>query len=273
MAQPKIGLALGGGGARGMAHIPVLQAFDDLELKPAAISGTSIGAIFGAAYAGGLSGTEIRDITLETFSDTNSVLGRLWKLRPRKFQDMFSGGLPQFDPLTVLETFVGTHLCTDFSDLKTPLTIMATDFYGCSERHFAEGPLLTAIAASIAIPVVFRPVRLDGRVLVDGGLVNPLPLDVLPADCDVIVGVDVIGMPVPRAGKETPSALDTMFGTSQILMQAITNEKLAHRQPDVLVRPDVGSVRVLDFLKTPQILEKATSLRASVRQRLEKIVT
>jgi len=272
MAPGKIGLALGGGGARGMSHIPVLQAFDDLGLKPAAISGTSIGAIFGAAYASGLSGTEIRHITLNTFSDTNAVLGRLWKMRPRKFQDLFGAGLPQFDPLAVLETFVGAHIPAEFSDLEIPLTILAADFYGCSEKDIKEGALLPAIAASIAIPVVFRPVRRSGQVLVDGGLVNPLPFDALPDDCDLLVAVDVVGMPVPRTDRETPTALDIMFGTSQILMQSITSQKLARRQPDILIRPDVGNVRVLDFLRTSQILENSTPLREAVRIRLEEAV-
>ena len=86
---PRIGLALGGGGARGLAHIPVLEAFDDLGLKPARIAGTSIGAILGAAYASGHSGEEIRRIVVETFADRNTVLSKVWQLRPKRFADMF----------------------------------------------------------------------------------------------------------------------------------------------------------------------------------------
>ncbi len=87
MREPRIGLALGGGGARGMTHIPVLEAFDDLGIKPHAIAGSSIGSILGAAYAGGMTGSEIRAIALDTFRDRNAALSRLWQLRPKRFTD------------------------------------------------------------------------------------------------------------------------------------------------------------------------------------------
>lgn len=271
-ASPRIGLALGGGGARGLAHIPVLEAFDDLGLKPARIAGTSIGAIMGAGYASGLSGRQLRDIVLEIFADRNSVLSRLWQLRPKRFADVFRTGLVQFDPERVLEVFIADYLPEMFEDLDIPLRLIATDFYGCREIDFESGPLLTAIAASIAIPAIFRPVRFEGRHLIDGGVVNPLPFEGLSAHCDVVIAVDVVGAPVPREKSDEISMLDSLFGSSQILMQTITSQKLKQEQPDLLIRPPHDSVRVLDFLKAGTILDSAEPLREFTRTHLTGIL-
>ncbi|MBO6506970.1 MAG: patatin-like phospholipase family protein [Roseibium sp.] len=270
-AYPRIGLALGGGGARGLAHIPVLEALDDLGIKPVQIAGTSIGAIFGAAYASGLSGEEIRQIVLETLSDRKAVLSRLWQLRPRKFADMFRAGPVQFDPERVLDVFVSNHLPDSFEDLQIPLRLLATDFYGCQEVDFESGPLTRAIAASIAIPAIFQPVKIGDRLLIDGGVVNPLPFDGLRANCDIVIAVDVVGAPVPRKTREDVNMLDSLFGSSQILMQTITNQKLKLDQPDILIRPPNDSIRVLDFLKADQILERAESLRKVTKEKLKTL--
>jgi len=271
-ASPRIGLALGGGGARGLAHIPVLEAFDDLGLKPVQIAGTSIGAIMGAAYAGGHNGQAIRDIALEIFADRNSVLSRLWQLRPRKFTEVFRAGPVQFDPERVLEVFIADYLPERFEDLKIPLRILATDFYGCEEVDFESGPLLPALAASIAIPAVFRPVRHRGRLLIDGGVVNPLPFDGLRGACDIVLAVDVVGAPVRRTQSEDISMLDSLFGSSQILMQTITKQKLKLDQPDILVSPPHDQIRVLDFMKAERILDKAEALREVTRAQLTKLL-
>ncbi|WP_150524655.1 patatin-like phospholipase family protein [Roseibium sediminis] len=272
MTAPRIGLALGGGGARGMSHIPVLEAFDQLGIRPHAITGTSIGSILGAAYAAGRSGQEVREIALELFADRNAVLASLWKLRPKKLTDIFTGSTVTFDPLKVLEAFVAHHLPETFEDLEVPFKAIATDFYGCEEVVLESGPLLPAIAASIAIPAVFRPVKRNDRILIDGGVANPLPFDRLPADCDIIVAVDVVGGPVPRADREAPTSLDTIFGSSQILMQSITQQKLKQSAPALLLRPENDNVRVLDFLKTRQVLEKAEDLRLLTIQRLTQLI-
>lgn len=268
---PRIGLALGGGGARGLAHIPVLEAFDDLGLKPTRIAGTSIGAILGAAYASGYSGEEIRRIVLELFADRNTVLSKVWQLRPKRIADMFRARPAQLDPERVLDVFIAEHLPKSFEDLHIPLRVLATDFFGCEERDFEEGPLLPAIAASIAIPAIFRPVQHADRFLIDGGVVNPLPFEGMRSDCDIVVAVDVVGAPVPRSNRSDINMLDALFGSSQILMQTITSQKLKLEQPDILVRPPHDTVRVLDFLKAEQILERAEALRASTREQLSAL--
>ncbi len=271
-SSPRIGLALGGGGARGLAHVPVLEALDDLGIRPSRIAGTSIGSILGAAYAAGHSGQDIREIVLQLFADRNSVLSRLWKLRPRRFKDLLRPGPVQFDPERVLDIFIAEFLPDRFEDLQIPLRVLATDFYGCEEVDFESGPLLPAIAASIAIPAIFRPVRYEDRFLVDGGVVNPLPFDGLRETCDIVIAVDVVGTPVPRENKSDISMLDSLFGTSQILMQTITNQKLKTDQPDILISPPADNVRVLDFLKAQNILDAAEALREETRTQLTRLL-
>jgi NTE family protein len=160
--ESRIGLALGGGGARGIAHILVLEVFDELGLKPAAIAGTSIGAIVGAAYAAGMEGREIREAVCAFYARRREVLTKLWRARPLAFTDLLRGRslTPQFDAGLILDTFVPgfERLPKTFEELGIPLKIVACDFYGASEVVLSEGDLKTAIAASIAIPALFRPV-------------------------------------------------------------------------------------------------------------------
>ena len=270
MTSPRIGLALGGGGARGLAHIPVLEALDEMGIVPAAIAGTSIGSIIGAGYCGGLSGAEIREIATKIFRKRADALGRLWQLRPRRFADLFAGsGLAQFDATRVLEVFAGSSIPRDFADLRIPLTVVATDFYECRQVAIRSGDLHQAVAASIAIPVVFKPVTFQERVMIDGGVVNPLPFDTLPQGLDIVIAVDVVGSPIPRKGRSLPSASDSIFGSTQILMQTITAEKLKTQAPDILIRPDIDAFRVLNFLKAEEILRVCEPVKVEVRHKLE----
>ncbi|WP_321499183.1 patatin-like phospholipase family protein [Breoghania sp.] len=273
MASPRIGLALGGGGARGLAHIPVLEALDEMGVKPVAVAGASIGSIMGGAYCSGLSGAEIREVATSTFRKRSDALARVWKLRPARFVDWFAGGgFAQFNALRVLEVFVGSKLPREFADLKIPLTVVAADFYDCKEVAIRSGDLHQAIAASIAIPVVFKPVAFENRVMVDGGVVNPLPFDLLPNDLDVVIAVDVVGAPVPRKGRTIPSAADSVFGATQILMHTITSQKLKTSPPDILIRPDLDSFRVLNFLKAEEILRACEPVKEELRSKLEPLL-
>jgi NTE family protein len=177
--ESRIGLVLGGGGARGVVHILVCEVFDELGVKPAQIVGTSIGSIVGAAYAAGIDGAEMRERACLFFARRREVLARLWRVRPVAFTDLLRGRSlsAQFDARLILDTFVPgfEDLPETIEDLNIPLKIVATDFYSWHDHVVSQGPLKQAIAASIAIPAVFRPVRVDGRTLIDGGASNPLP--------------------------------------------------------------------------------------------------
>ena len=130
----------------------------------------------------------------------------------------------------------------DFSALKIPLQITATDFYGQSEVTFSEGDLYSAIAASAAIPALFRPVLRDGRILIDGGIYNPVPFDLLDNKADFVVAIDVVGGPSGDPGR-MPGSIDSMFGASQLMMQSITAMKLKAHQPAIFLRPPGQPVR------------------------------
>jgi NTE family protein len=272
--ESRIGLALGGGGARGMVHILVCEVFDELGIKPAVIAGTSIGAIIGAGYAAGFSGRQMREAAVGFYGNRRDVLARLWKARPLAFTDLLRGRsmTPQFDSKLILESFVpGYELLPEtFEELRIPLKIVACDFYAWTEAILKEGPLRPAIAASVAIPALFRPVHLDGRYLIDGGACNPLPFDHV-AECEITVACDVAGGPNELADR-APGLLECIVGAAQISMQSVIREKLKWHQPDVLVRPQISGVFIMDFLKTQAILEMNVGFKDDLKRRIEHAI-
>lgn len=274
MSELRIGLALGGGGARGMAHVLVCEAFDELGLKPAVIAGTSIGSIIGAGYAAGLSGREMRERACAFYARRREILTRLWRARPLAFTDLLRGRslTSQFDPMLVLDGFVPGFECLPetFEELSIPLKVVACDFYAWTEAVLSDGPLKPAIAASIAIPAVFRPVRVNGRLMLDGGACNPLPFDHV-ADCPITVACDVAGGPTEASDRQ-PGLLECIIGAAQISMQAVIREKLRWRQPSILVRPEISGVFILDFLKTQAILDMNVAFKDDLKRRLEHAV-
>jgi NTE family protein len=274
-SDTSIGLALGAGGARGFAHIPVLEAFDELGLKPAIIAGTSIGALVGACYAAGVSGRELRDYVNALFRNRTEVFARLWRQKPRQVRDLFVPGaltIGQFDAQRMVEVFMPDWVPSDFASLKIPLTVVATDFYGGYEATLTEGNLSNAVAASVAIPVLFRPVMVNGRVMVDGGIVNPLPFDKVSGATDLVVAVDVISSPA-RDSTRIPSSTEAIFGAAQLFMRSITSQKLrGDGVPDLLVRPTTHPYKVLDFMKAKSILAAADPVREEVKRSLDKLL-
>jgi NTE family protein len=268
LAERRIGLALGGGGAKGFAHVAVLEAFDQAGIRPHAITGTSIGAIIGAAYAAGYSAKAIRNHTLQLFRDRPDVMARLFRARAGSISDLFSGALGaaiQVDGETLLREFWPPSMPERFGDLRLPFTAVATDFYGRAEATFSSGPLRPAVAASLAVPGLVKPVEINKRLHIDGVMANPLPFDLLPADCDLIIAVDVVGGPHGEDATVQPSAIDVTLGASQILQSAIVEAKLAHAGPRVkVVRPAVGGFAALDFFAAKRILQAAEPVRAEV---------
>ena len=262
-----VGLALGGGGARGLAHVHVLAAFDDLGVRPAAIAGSSIGALMGAAYGFGMTADAIGDHVLQSFAAPHVVMGRLWASRPTRLADFRADGGLRFGQLNaerLLAAFMPQMAAADFSDLGIPLTVVATDFYARREVSLRSGPLLKALAASIALPAVFRPVRHEGAVLIDGGITNPLPFDRLGDGCRFTVAVDVNGGPDGDPAR-MPAPMEAVVGASQLMQQAIVETKLRVSPPDLLFRPPVSRWRVLDFLQAKTILAETDPLREEAK--------
>ncbi len=269
-SDPTIAIAFGGGGARGLAHIHVIEALDELGIRPVAIAGSSIGAIMGAGMASGLTGADIRSHTLATVGRRTEIFNRLWSLRPTSLTQAMTGGFRfgQFNIERILPAFLPDAIPKDFADLQIPLKVMATDYYGQTERVCTSGDLFQALAASAALPAVFMPVRIDGRVMIDGGICNPVPFDHLTGHADIVIGVDVVGGP-DGDGETMPSRIDSLFGASQLMMQSIIAMKLKAHPPQILLRPEVSRFRVMDFLKAQDILAATAGVKDQLKVALD----
>lgn len=268
---PRVAIALGAGGARGLAHIALLEAFDELGLRPAAIAGTSMGALVGAAYAAGIPARELRRHALSILRDRSRAMARVLEARVGRFADMFSGlGNPLLvDAEAVLAAFWPEAIPERFEDLAIPLQVIATDYSGRTEALFTTGPLRPAVAGSIAIPGLIRPVRDGERLLIDGGAVNPLPFDHLIGRAEVVVAVDVAGGPTLPPGR-VPSGLEITIGTIQIMQSAINAAKLKIYRPQVVLIPDVSRFRALDFFEAPAILAAAEPAKDELKRELAR---
>ena len=273
--RPRIGLALGGGGARGLAHIPVLEAFDELGIEPDIISGTSIGAIFGAAYASGLSARDIRAHTEEVLGQRFGLLRDIFASRAQamgRLFGIFAQRSALLDAASLLDVIMPARLAKDFADLAIPLRIVATDFYQQEPYVFSSGPLRRAVAASMALPVIFQPVVVDGRALIDGGLSNPLPFDLISGEADIVVAIDVSGAPVPSDRRDHPTALEALFASAFIFERTIVREKLKSTQPDIYIEGGTSHFQVLDFLRLDEILTAAEPAKQKLKVQLQRVL-
>lgn len=264
MSRPRIGIALGSGSARGWAHIGVLRALHDAGFKPDLVCGTSMGAFVGAAYASG-------DLDkLESWATNLSrrdVLG---------FFDVgFAGGLIKGEKL--LSFASTTFLDGQFADLECPFACVATDLATGREVWLKEGSVADAVRASIALPGLFAPHLLDDRHLVDGGLVNPVPVSLCRAlGADIVIAVD-LGMDVVNKryrkaeamavdgggwrrrvgrwlGKDEqmedtfrPSLAAVLTNSIAIMQGRISRSRLAGEPADVLIAPRLGQLGFLDY--------------------------
>jgi NTE family protein len=269
-AQPTIALALGAGGARGLAHIAALEVFDELGIKPAVIAGTSMGAVIGAAYAAGVSARDIRAHAESFLRDRSVIMAALVEARIGRLAHLVARGNPLLiDGERFLDRMWPEAVPDRFEDLALPLLVVATDYDGRAEAVFHEGPLLPAVAGSMAIPGLVRPVRHGERVLVDGGAINPLPFDHLIGRADLLVAVDVTGGPSPHPTR-APGGFETMFGTLQIMQGAIVEAKLKLYRPEIVVRPAVDRFRVLDFFQARAILAAAEPAKDALKREVAR---
>ncbi|MGA7790335.1 MAG: patatin-like phospholipase family protein, partial [Xanthobacteraceae bacterium] len=268
-------LALGSGGARGLAHIAVFEALDEMGVKPTAIAGTSIGALIGAAYAAGMSGRDIRHHVIRFAHDRRETMARLVQARAGKLTDLLSGAFSQatqMDAEKFCAQFLPDTIPEEFSGLAIPLTAMATDLHRREEAALSSGPLRPALAASIAFPGLFRPVMTDGRILVDGGATNPLPIDRLLGRADIIVGVDVFGSPAAERS-DVPGAWESVFTTLLIMGSTIVAAKHMHAAPDLVIRPNVSIFRTLDFYQASSIIRSAEAVKTEVKEKLTALLS
>lgn len=269
--KPTIGLALGAGGANGLAHILMLEALDELSIRPHRIAGSSIGAIIGALYAAGMTSKQIREL-VEQFSlspQKRLVEQLLHKdaLRWVEFLEVNLGHGGLLSSEGFISFLYDTLKQETFEELEIPLKITAADLWNRQQVVLQKGDLLNAIKASMALPGVFQPVIMGDQVLVDGGTVNPVPYDLLLDECDIVIAVDVIGQrTVPKA--LVPGYFDTIFNAAKVMQHSIMSEKLRHRQPAIYIAPQILDVRALEFYRAEEVFSQSLAAKQELKQRL-----
>ncbi|MDE1982501.1 MAG: patatin-like phospholipase RssA [Betaproteobacteria bacterium] len=275
--KPCIGLALGGGSARGWAHVGVIRALEEAGIRPDLVCGTSVGAMVGAAYAAG---------ELDRFEQ--------WLL-DMSLRDVFSfmdvslnGGMLKGDRL--MEFFRTTFVDHPIEGLKMPFAAVATSLQTGAEVWLREGSTVDAVRASIALPLLFTPVQRDGVFLVDGGLVNPVPVSLARAmGADFVIAVDlsadIVGhrlhdvepeaapqqqsggwlgwvqdrLGMPRKNGEPvqtrlPSVLEVMSSSINIMQVRITRSRMAGEPPDVTISPRLAHFGLFDFHRAQEAI-------------------
>ena len=228
---PLIGLALGGGAARGFAHIGVIQVLEEAGLKPNVVVGTSAGSLVAALYASGKSGAQLEQVALSM--DEASITD--WTL------PLFSRGVLRGDALArYVSGQIGGRL---IENMKIPLGIVATDLQSGQGVLFRRGDAATAVRASSAVPAVFQPVNISGRDYVDGGLVAPVPVSYTRSmGAELIVAVDISSAP---EGNPSAGILQELLQTFAIMGGSINRFEL--KNADLVIRPALTGVKGTDF--------------------------
>ena len=272
----RIGIAFGGGGARGLAHIAIIETFEELGIKPSLISGSSIGAIIGAFYAAGYSSDEMKSkLQRLLFPRNDKPFDFLWKSDMVKMFSMFD---PQFFKSGLLKgekfyNFLQEELAVHtFEELKIPLKIVATDYWEKEEVIFNKGKLLPAIRASYSLPGLLTPVKIKNRILIDGGIVNPLPFDILLDECDITVAIDITAYKTNN-GKTYPPTFESIFTAYQMMQNSLNQQKLKFLKPDIYIRPEIYDVRVFDFSKQESIFKQSIPAKEKLKKQLGKLLS
>lgn len=254
-----IGLALGGGGARGLCHISFIRVLEDLGLKASIISGTSIGAIVGGYYAAGVTSREMLAI-VDRINFRN--ISRMTDLSIFRRPAIFKG--------RHIESFLDESIPADtFEELRIPLKVVATDFWRKTEVVFDSRELIPAIRASMSVPALFEAVKSGDRILVDGGVTNPVPYDLIRNQCELLIAIDVSGTRTPRHPGMAPTLFESVISTFEIMQESILENKLKISRPDLLVKPELKNFGLMDFHRADEIL---SSVKPTVEQFRQDVI-
>ena len=268
-------LALGAGGARGLAHIAIVEALDEMGVKPVALAGSSIGAVIAAGYAAGLTGRAMRRHLLPLAHDRErNLAARDGRARGRVVAAARRGLRQSVRRRSgeILRRVSRRPAAGEFRRSENP-----------AHRHrrptctraksvvISDGPLKPAVAASMAVPGLVQPVEVGGRVLVDGGVTDPLPFGCLRGKADVIVAVDVSGGTEERGGVLDP--WNSLMTTISVMSHTIMQYKLKEGAPDLVLRPNIGIFRMLDFMQASAILRAAEPVKAEVKEKIGALLS
>lgn len=292
----KIGLALGSGSARGWSHIGVIESLQANGIEPDIICGCSIGALVGASYAAN---------KISALEDWVRSLSLFETARFASLDTSFNGVINKDRLQKVLRQFIAEDSFS-ISDLERPFASVATELSSGREIWIAEGSLLDAVWASISLPGLFPPVRHNNRWVVDGGLVNPVPISVCRAlGADFVIAVnlngDLVGRhldkPVSKSGPEKPPhwsdkirrslggdakqnanidevdakiprVFETIAASINIVQDRITRSRMVGEPPDILITPELADIGLLEFYRATECIEEG---KESVRRALPEI--
>lgn len=274
-AHPRIGLALGSGGARGFAHLVVLEAFDELGLKPAAIAGSSMGALLGAAYAAGVPARDIKALVEELYASPDGrLLGFLMRKEFLKYADLIDPAIKHSGLIrgTKFLNFMLGHIkAKTFADLRIPFAAVATDFWRHAPAVFNHGPLRPALKASMAAPFVFTPEQIGDAVYVDGALSNPVPWDVVADTADIVVAVNVM-----EEDHENPGGMPTFAQIiaeyQDALTRALVEERRKRIPPDIYLAPRLPGISGFDFFKVKEVYRMALPMKDQLKRELADLL-
>ncbi|MCW8850325.1 MAG: patatin-like phospholipase family protein [Melioribacteraceae bacterium] len=269
----KIGLALGSGGARGLAHILMFEVFEELGIMPSIISGSSIGAILGASFASGTPSKEIKEVVNDLIFHKNS---KFWQIHKRSdYTKMLNyidfglkpGGIIKGEKfLKVLKDEIKVNT---FEELKIPLKVVATDYWDHSAVVLEKGDLHKAVISSFSLPGLFPPVEIDDKLLIDGGMSNPLPYDLIQSDCDITIAIDVSAKK-DKILNGPPPSYEVLFSAFQIMQNSVVTEKLKRTKPDIMINTEIKEIRVHEFMKADSIYKQACESKNNLKRILEK---
>ena len=294
LPRRRVGLALGGGSARGWAHVGVIRALEQAGIRPDLVCGTSVGSLVGAAYAAG---------ELDRFE--RWLLGLRMKDVVGFMDVSLSGGMLKGE--RVMEFFRRNFVDRPIEELAMPFAAVATALHTGAEIWLRDGSTVEAVRASIAMPGLFTPVLRDGMTLVDGGLVNPVPVSLARAmGADFVIAVDLssdklghrlsadhrveataspIGewarklqenlgeiLPAPSPGEPRPPPMhDVLFSALDIMEVRIARSRLAGDPPDVIVTPRLAHLHLLDFHRAKEAIEEGKRAVAAVLHNLRTL--
>ena len=242
----KIGIALGGGSARGYAHIGVLKAIDELQIPIHFISGTSIGSFIGALYASG----NLNRFEEQIEGKNNFIRDVIFKLDPTYPK------LAVMNGNEVVKAFKKLTDITTFEELDIPLTTVATDIVNNQKIECSSGDLINAIKASIAIPGVLRPTYIDDKLCVDGGLIDPVPLEsVIKMGADYTIAVNLYGLESSEKKDEKYNIVDIVDRSAKIILNNITHLSFKQNEPDFLIEPPIDQFKGWDFHKARELID------------------
>lgn len=264
MKRARIGLALGGGAARGWAHLGVLESLAEIGIKPDIVAGTSIGALTGGCFLSG------------HFKQLERWACTLSRLRMLRFMDVKLRGRGLIGGDRLLAQMDRYLNGIQIEDLPGTFVSVCTDLYSGHEVWLRKGPLTQAIRASFAIPGFFEPVNVDGRWLVDGGLVNPVPVSacralgaelviavrlgnpmegVTPVEEAGIAQLNGVEVPPPAVPDQAPSIVGAMMATLAIVTDRVARARLVSNPPDININARVGHIAPTDFHRAEELID------------------